>query len=1004
MLEFTDYRLVSEIDGNQVRQYYQDTSEAVLEPAGVLKSLKDNFHFKEDNAAEGAPGLRRPQIGALHAVLSNWTLNDGNLATVVMPTGTGKTETMLAVFASQRPKRVLVLVPSDALRDQIGSKFETLGKLPELGIVDEEVARPAVGKVKHGFTNPLAARGFAEACNIIVSTPQALMESDEETRAALLAECTHLFVDEAHHLGATTWKQIRDSFTDKPVVQFTATPYRTDGQKIGGEIIYNFPLRQAQREGYFSEIDYIPVTSFDDANREIATKAVEILNRDLGNAKDHLVMARTKTIKKAQDIHRLYQEVAAEHNPVIIYSSQKTSVKTAALAAIKDRSSRIIVCVDMLGEGFDLPELKIAAIHDTHKSLGVTLQFIGRFARVAGENIGKATAIVNRIDQQYDQRLKDLYDEDSDWNHIIQELSSSAITEQQELREFEQSFANAPEGVSLKNLAPKMSTVVYKTQTTSWHPDQLSKHYEKNLYTKPIAVNNDKHVLWFVTKETRPVGWGDIKSLEDTTYALFIYYWDKQNNLLYINSSSNDGAYEEQAKLLCGESVERYRGIDIFRTMATLNRRVPTNVGMLDILNRGNRFQMNVGANVSEGFTPAARRNKSQTNIFAYGFDHESGLRVSVGASVKGRIWSHKAAFSIKHWMTWCDDIGKKLKDDSIDAESVLSGFIIPKPIQTHPGLIPLTLEWPTDAYLSGNEHLEVVIGGDHYPLIDCELKIKQFDANNPMEFSVCTPTAEAGYKLTMSRGKMSFASVSSGALLRNSRSSAPLGDFLNKEGLRVLFEKQTIVEPDMIMLQPNSDIPPYDLSNLIVIDWAGIDLTKESQGAERDQATIQARAISHLLAQDWDIILDDDGSGETADIVAFKSISNTLKIAFIHCKYSLEPSPGARIGDLYEVCGQTQKSTARTRKPQKLIANLIRREVNRRKNGRNNLIKGSPEELYQLSEKADRMHTEFEFTIVQPGISKRSVSGPQLELIAATSSYVSDTSGGSRLMVICSD
>jgi len=50
-----------------------------------------------------------------------------------------------------------------------------------------------------------------------------------------------------------------------------------------------------------------------------------------------------------------------------------------------------IICVNMLGEGFNFPSLKIAAIHSPHRSLSVTLQFIGRFARTAGENLGPAT-------------------------------------------------------------------------------------------------------------------------------------------------------------------------------------------------------------------------------------------------------------------------------------------------------------------------------------------------------------------------------------------------------------------------------------------------------------------------------------------------------------------------------------------------------------------------------------------------------------------------------------
>ena len=46
----------------------------------------------------------------------------------------------------------------------------------------------------------------------------------------------------------------------------------------------------------------------------------------------------------------------------------------------------------MLGEGFDLPELKIAAFHDVKKSLPITLQFAGRFTRTSRDNnLGKAS-------------------------------------------------------------------------------------------------------------------------------------------------------------------------------------------------------------------------------------------------------------------------------------------------------------------------------------------------------------------------------------------------------------------------------------------------------------------------------------------------------------------------------------------------------------------------------------------------------------------------------------
>lgn len=91
-----------------------------------------------------------------------------------MPTGTGKTETMLGLLVAARPRRLLVIVPSDALRDQIASKFDRLGVLQELGIVSATALRPIVGRVGHGFSAENTAVAFAQSCNVVVGTPAAL--------------------------------------------------------------------------------------------------------------------------------------------------------------------------------------------------------------------------------------------------------------------------------------------------------------------------------------------------------------------------------------------------------------------------------------------------------------------------------------------------------------------------------------------------------------------------------------------------------------------------------------------------------------------------------------------------------------------------------------------------------------------------------------------------------------------------------------------------------------
>ena len=75
------------------------------------------------------------------------------------------------------------------------------------------------------------------------------------------------------------------------------------------------------------------------------------------------------------------------------------------------KEARIVVCVDMLGEGFDLPELKIAAFHDIRKTLSVTLQLAGRFTR-SRPDLGDATFIANTADVTVRDELRKLYTRD----------------------------------------------------------------------------------------------------------------------------------------------------------------------------------------------------------------------------------------------------------------------------------------------------------------------------------------------------------------------------------------------------------------------------------------------------------------------------------------------------------------------------------------------------------------------------------------------------------------
>lgn len=436
--------------------------------------LQNKFTFVEEERNRDlsikTPGLRSPQIGAIYAALAHWRMSS-DVGTIVLPTGTGKTDCMIALMAIQRPTCLLVVVPTDALRSQLAEKFMSFGVLVQNGLLPDDVTYPIVGVLKTGFKSHKEIEVFCKACNIIVTTMPLLSKFSELEQKLLASHCGSLFIDEAHHVKAVTWSRLRAQFTGKPILQFTATPYRNDGQHVDGRIIFNYPLRMAQADGYFNKLVLKELWNYVDVDESVAKAAIDQLVSDLDRGFDHIVMARASSISRAEDLKAIYDGLGQDYLPVVVHSGLKQKELTARLAQLYARQSRIAICVSMFGEGFDFPELKIAAIHDIHQSLAVTIQFTGRFTR-SNPRVGDATIIVNRADDKIDVSLRELYAEGggADWNRILTKLTEGATDSQINKQIFYESFASQFPPVAIQNVTPKMSTVVYRMQQNKWQP------------------------------------------------------------------------------------------------------------------------------------------------------------------------------------------------------------------------------------------------------------------------------------------------------------------------------------------------------------------------------------------------------------------------------------------------------------------------------------------------------------------------------------------------------
>ena len=605
----------------------------------ILESWSGAFKYVEEDEPLGIKGLRPPQIGAVHAIHAHWTVS-AETATIVMPTGTGKTETMIALLVSTPCPKVLVIVPTDALRTQLTDKFLTFGILRSFdGVLDTGVQFPIVGTLFKRPTKRSDLDSFFEQCNVIVTTSQIAGQCPTALQERMAHHCPFLFVDEAHHAEAPTWQSFKQKFRTRRVVQFTATPFREDGKPLDGRIVYKYPLRKAQSEGYFKTIRFDAVEEFDPAHADeaIAERAIHHLRTDTTGK--HIVMARVANVPRAERVIAIYEKFS-EYRPVQLHTGiASKSARENARELITTGRSRIVVCIDMLGEGFDLPELKIAAFHDIRKSLAVTLQLAGRFTRSRAD-LGNPVFIANTADVNVRDELRKLYTRDPDWNSLLPEFSEAAIEEQISLKEFVDGFAHFPEDMPIQRIRPATSAVVYKTRCADWRPQDFRHgipgidRYERVHFD----VNDARRTLIIVTARKEPVVWAHNDQIYDWVWELLVIFWDDSRHLLFINSSSNEGLFKALARAVAGPDVELVSENAVFRTFAGIKRLTLQNVGLTEQLGRLIRYTGRMGPDVGPGLSEAQKQNTRRTVLSGRGF--ESGSRVTVGASRKGRIWS----------------------------------------------------------------------------------------------------------------------------------------------------------------------------------------------------------------------------------------------------------------------------------------------------------------------------------------------------------------------------
>ena len=210
-----------------------------------------------------------------------------------------------------------------------------------------------------------------------------------------------IIVDEAHHSCARTWKE--KILVSKKVLGFTATPQRLDGG--GLDVVYDSMIEGPDsaaltKQGYLSEYKLFCPPGQPDL-KGLIRKGGDYSRAKLAErtSEDKVVAAAVKNWKLlAGGRQTIGFCVSVAHMEAVAESFKSAGVAVGCIEgkmAAADRKGvveafrtgeiQLLLSVDLISEGFDVPNCSCVLLLRPTQSLGLHLQQIGRALRPSGD-------------------------------------------------------------------------------------------------------------------------------------------------------------------------------------------------------------------------------------------------------------------------------------------------------------------------------------------------------------------------------------------------------------------------------------------------------------------------------------------------------------------------------------------------------------------------------------------------------------------------------------------
>jgi superfamily II DNA or RNA helicase len=377
------------------------------------QEISNFFHQTEIKIIDNL-SLREPQKEGYFAILRHFN-SESEPCYVQLPVGCGKTGLMGITPFKISSGRVLIVAPNLTIKQNIYRELDVSHPdcfYPRRQVfIPTEVGGPFISELKTG-----ANIHDCDSAHLVVSNIQQFTGRSNKWYERFPRDYfSMILVDEGHHNVAESWSRLFQYFENAKIVSFTATPLRSDGQQTVGKRVYAYSYTKSMLSGFISQINAVfvkpeqvtfiakgeektltleqviemrendwfskGIALSEQCNRHIVQASIERLYEVRKYGSPRQIIAVACSIRHANQVAALYREYGLKAE--VLHSNLVDTKREEIEASLRNGLIDVIAQVNILGEGYDLGTLSVAAVFRPYRSLAPYIQFVSRILRLA---------------------------------------------------------------------------------------------------------------------------------------------------------------------------------------------------------------------------------------------------------------------------------------------------------------------------------------------------------------------------------------------------------------------------------------------------------------------------------------------------------------------------------------------------------------------------------------------------------------------------------------------